>query len=427
MIASFLVKRDRTLFQNISRITKMIICLAPMKTGTRSGFLCRQKIIAAIISPILLLFPTTLFSQNINTPHRSTDSLFQAQQLKDDLLILRQSLEEGHPGLYRYTPKDELDKRFDEIDRRLDHPMSEIEFYMLVDPLITDIHCGHTRLALSVGTNALFNNLPISIPFSFKFIGQKTYLLYNYSENTDLEMGGEVISIDGKPIDEIVAPMLPLINANAHIQTSKYRYLEKANNFSRWYALLYGQRQSFTIVYRSLKNAKMCSLQIKGISKEAMTKISKERYPGLHGEVPPITLRYDNDLPILTIRTFEGGCYEDFSISYADFMKKAFEEFKEKGAANLIVDLRDNDGGDDEKGNLLTAYLLDKPYDYYKSCEFKKDEYTFLGKTNISAEDAEMIKKVRERTRMAGMISLNTRILGSRKSVSRPFPGAFIF
>ena len=42
----------------------------------------------------------------------SLDQLFQPEQMKEDLKILRQALEEGHPGLYLYTTKDDFDKKF---------------------------------------------------------------------------------------------------------------------------------------------------------------------------------------------------------------------------------------------------------------------------------------------------------------------------
>ncbi len=37
---------------------------------------------------------------------------FEPQQLREDFQIARQSLEEAHPGLYRYTKKADLDRIF---------------------------------------------------------------------------------------------------------------------------------------------------------------------------------------------------------------------------------------------------------------------------------------------------------------------------
>ncbi|HWW60328.1 MAG TPA: hypothetical protein VN181_03080, partial [Thermoanaerobaculia bacterium] len=73
-------------------------------------------------------------------------------ELKEDLHILRQTFEDAHAGLYRYTPKAELDAAFDAVEAQLDRPMQELEFYRLLAPLIDRIHDGHTGLSPSRDT-----------------------------------------------------------------------------------------------------------------------------------------------------------------------------------------------------------------------------------------------------------------------------------
>jgi len=64
--------------------------------------------------------------------------------LRDDFQIARPSLEEGHSGIYRYTPKSELDRAFDSTAAKLDHPMNALEFLRILAPVVADIKCGHT-------------------------------------------------------------------------------------------------------------------------------------------------------------------------------------------------------------------------------------------------------------------------------------------
>src|SRR5262249_41622227 len=66
------------------------------------------------------------------------------EKLREDFRILRSALEEGHPGIYRYTPKEVLDQRFDEAEKALDHPMNVYEFYRVVAPGVAALKCGHT-------------------------------------------------------------------------------------------------------------------------------------------------------------------------------------------------------------------------------------------------------------------------------------------
>jgi len=339
------------------------------------------------------IFPVNSNSQNVNTPNYNIDSLFTVNQLSEDLVILREALEEGHAGLYRYSSKEGLDEMLEKIDRKLTEPMSEFDFFLELQPLIAEINCGHTRLGLSTDGNASLNMQPISIPFSLKFINNKIYLLYNYSEIEDLMMGGEVISINGNPIDKILQNMLSLISSDAHIQSSKYHYLEKVNNFSRFYIFLYGKCTSFSITYKSQITNEKRTIDVTGISKKTMATIKKERYPELSKKLPPISIRYIEDIPILIIRTFNSSDYSESNISYPEFLKEFFLELKEKDVNKLIIDLRNNDGGDDEYGRILTSYLLDEAFYYYNMLEYKKTTYEFLEYTNIPSEDWEAIVK----------------------------------
>ncbi|HYG41268.1 MAG TPA: S41 family peptidase, partial [Cytophagales bacterium] len=51
---------------------------------------------------------------------------------------------------------------------------------------------------------------------------------------------------------------------------------------------------------------------------------------------------------------------------YKDFLKKTFKELKNRNIENLILDLRNNEGGEETYGILLYSYLTDKPFHYYK-------------------------------------------------------------
>ena len=71
------------------------------------------------------------------------------EKLREDFRILHAALEEGHPGIYRYTPKEELDKRFDRAERALDRPMNVYEFYRVVAPAVAGLKCGHTAVRVN--------------------------------------------------------------------------------------------------------------------------------------------------------------------------------------------------------------------------------------------------------------------------------------
>src|ERR1700722_356905 len=88
-----------------------------------------------------------------NTRTPNDDILSRAETLRD-FDFMRASLEEGHTGLYRYTPKVEMDAVFDAQKALLTHPMTRFEFLGIVSETLSRIRCGHTRFLLDQQTVA---------------------------------------------------------------------------------------------------------------------------------------------------------------------------------------------------------------------------------------------------------------------------------
>ncbi|MCP4151680.1 MAG: hypothetical protein GY757_28310 [bacterium] len=306
---------------------------------------------------------------------------YSVKELKEDFSLLRRSLEEGHGGLYRYTPKEEMDGLFDGVFRRLTKPMTGIEFHRLLLPVIATINDGHTFFYPAYKDLAILTAQPVMMPFKLIFIKGKGFLFRNYSSIKGLEAGGEVLSVNNKPFPEIIAEMLPLICSDAHVLSSKYQTLQQPRRFGLLYNLLYGPTTEYSIAYRPPNSTGTKNIKCSGINAMELAAVSRRRFPDDSNYKPSFQLEYRSNTPILTISTFAGG------MAYPGFLKKTFEELDKKKAQNLIIDLRDNRGGRDEYGKILCAYLLDKPFDYYKFLELNHSQYAFLKHTNMPNAD----------------------------------------
>jgi hypothetical protein len=240
---------------------------------------------------------------------------FTPEQLKSDFKLLRDALEEGHGGLYYYTPKEELDQQFDRILKSLDQPLTEVDFFRLLAPLIANINDGHTGILLSPAYRAYLENEPVLLPFNLRFIGQKTYIFRNYSQDKDFVVGGEVISINNRPVSEILEQMMTVIPSDGHIQTSKFRRLENTARFGETYNLLFGKTTSYSIAYRTADTNELRQVKVQGINRQEMNRIFEERYPDVARDLPPIELEYRENIAVLTIKTFGSAGYKRAGIS----------------------------------------------------------------------------------------------------------------
>jgi hypothetical protein len=372
---------------------------------------------------IISLFLVLAKAQESQAEAFDPEKKFPPEHLKSDFELLREALEEGHGGLYYYTPKEELDRQFDRILRSLDQSLTELDFFRLLAPLIASIHDGHTGILLSPAYRTYLENEPVLLPFNLRFIEQKTYIFRNYSQDEDFVAGGEVISINEYPISEILERMMPVIPSDGHVQTSKYRRLENTARFGETYNLLFGKTISYSITYRTADDNELNQVKVKGINRKELNSIFEERYTDVPRNLPPIELEYRENIAVLTIRTFGSAGYRRAGISYPSFMKSTFKELEEKKINHLIIDLRNNGGGDDLYGKILVAYLMDRPFKYYEHLRVRNKELAFLAHTNVPEESRKALASRLKQNESGTYDLLFHPNLGEQKPMQPTFKG----
>jgi C-terminal processing protease CtpA/Prc len=72
---------------------------------------------------------------------------------------------------------------------------------------------------------------------------------------------------------------------------------------------------------------------------------------------------------LLTIASFQQES------DYESFLAQAFKRLREARIRTLIIDLRNNGGGEDEYGAMLVSYLASEPFAYYRSLQAKSDHF----------------------------------------------------
>jgi hypothetical protein len=108
-----------------------------------------QKFLPAILFYLIILLYSCTTTKNYN-PNKK----FSAQQLQQDFSLLRNILEQKHPSLYWYTPKDSMDMYFDKYYNNIKDSMTEQQFgWKIVAPLTDKTHCGHNSFSRCKGFN----------------------------------------------------------------------------------------------------------------------------------------------------------------------------------------------------------------------------------------------------------------------------------
>jgi len=284
-------------------------------------------------------------------------------QLQADFDLFCQALEEAHPGLYRYNSKKDFDYLLREVSQKIDHEMTQQEFYQLLAPVVGQIKCGHTKFHPdnNWASNFYFNVEKV-FPWRLHFDGDKAYVLGDYIHSGDVPKSVEIVSIQGKPVSEIIHEMLPFFFSDANNIT--FKYLELDHYFSAYYANLFDGPERFSVVYKTAAGVK--KQNIAPVSHSVIEEYEKEQEE-LNTNIPPYSLEFVSDkTALLTIRSF---WEEADGLSFEKFLKTSFQTIREKQVENLIIDLRNNEGGIDKRGALLMSYLTNKEFGYYDRLE----------------------------------------------------------
>ncbi len=314
---------------------------------------------------IASLFIITVFINCTVSKSYSPSKKFSPQQLQDDYRLFRASLEDAHPSLYWYTTKDSLDAFFEVGRNKLNDSLTEPQFRAVLSYVISKIHCGHTTVRPSKAAANYFGGQS-PFPLFIKAWPDTMVVTANINRrDTNIVRGVILKAIDGKPINFIVDSLFSFISADGYNATHKYQTLSNGNTFRNLYTSVFGLKQKTSVEFidtsgrlrtalLNLYNPRLDtqprrSVPIKFPSKKEQKKLLLESMR---------SLRIDTSLntAFMEVNTFTKGN------GLRGFFRNSFQQIREQGIQNLVVDMRANGGGSVTLSNLLTKYIADKPF-----------------------------------------------------------------
>ena len=133
------------------------------------------------------------------------------EELKYDLDFLIQTLEDVHPDLYRYTPQEEIYKMKQDIEEDLSEPLTRLEFYRKVAPLVTRIGDGHTYITYPVEElNEYINGGGRLFPLDVRIIGERLFVVVDYTG--EIPPGAEILKINGFSISQLIEELTKYVS-----------------------------------------------------------------------------------------------------------------------------------------------------------------------------------------------------------------------
>ncbi len=285
------------------------------------------------------------------------------QQLREDFRFMIQSLEQHNPTLFQYHSKTTIQDRWDSLKSTLVAPIQDLEYHRILAHAVALAREGHIVLGDKEAPfyAGFFNDKFKILPLEIKWINNRLYIWRNYSSDSILTKGDEIISLNGRNPVDIQKKIFPYISADGYIETYKNQLF--AREFAAHYFWFIEQCDSFEIDYINQKNKKQESIILKALSRPQMSRwatikgFRKETELGIN---QLYSLYQQETTAVLGLRSFDETLCTKHQVVAATFYKKIFERIKKNNIKNLIIDLRNNQGGLKEFVDKLMPYVLKK-------------------------------------------------------------------
>lgn len=308
---------------------------------------------------LLLIFVMAL-SEDIKSQTLSPD------ELKADFQIFRKALEAKHPEMYKYTSQKDYSDLFDRTLNSLNSPMTSREFYVTMSPLIVALRCGHTKW-LVPGKDMYYPFFEENLfPLDLYFLDNRVFVMGSFT-GEKVPLGGELISLNGEPPDQIKARLFNNLSfGDGYSVGGKYYQLN--NFFPGIYSTFYGTSQSYDVEIESDEIVTIYNFKGAGLEeiKSYQKKADAEGDPFSFELIDGTTARLD-------INRFFAYPGEE---NYHKLLKNVFREVESNKISDLIIDLRGNEGGNENWGIELYRYLAREPFRYYDRITVQKKEKT---------------------------------------------------
>lgn len=309
-----------------------------------------------------LQFSTLIFCLLSLSSFGQSSAKFTREAVLEDLKTLRESLKDAHYNLYAYTAEKEFEATYTKVKNSIKKDsLSLLETTSIFQRLISVVNNGHTEIDFpgqSYGTYAYAGGTVF--PLEIAFENGKSLVRKNFSDDKSIQIGSEILGINGNSMAEILSKIYPQVSAERpyfkNVKIEMY-------SFPRYYWQVFGKQDDFEVEIRT-----------DGKTKEHAFKAVNliDGYEMKRNEVmnAKMELKFLENSAYLNPGDFSGDQQK-----YQQFIDSAFVAIKERQSKNLIVDLRNNRGGDNAFSDYLISFFADKPFTWNSNFTLKTSKF----------------------------------------------------
>lgn len=321
------------------------------------------------------------------------DPLIAPEVVRTDLSNLYQSLQAAHFNLFAYRSQTEYDAYFQQLSDSVTEPMTRLEVNKLFMRFVAYGKVGHAKVNFPIPQYANYlQQGGTLIPLDIRVVGERILIARNYSTDERLKTGTELLAINGRSSPYWLNRTLEYVSA----ERSYMAYAQLESMFPRLMWLVTGQQDEYELIIRTEAGNETVAVK-------AVPVMTVEEYKASMEET-----FYDREASMLSSKIAylrPGPFYSTDDIGdlggFESFIRDAFTAFIQRGAEELILDLRNNPGGDNSFSDPMIAWFADQPFHFASRYEVKASPQTRTVLASLAEQypyglSAQMAKRIEE-------------------------------
>lgn len=296
------------------------------------------------------------------------DRILKPREMKKDLKVFRKIRDKANSGFYIYRTKADIDSIYQWAFQQTETPLAFADFYKVLLTLTDFEGSNHNGTELPISPIRFIEEDKGFFPLFLKHIDEDKAVTNN--RNDKIPLGSEIISINGKSLAEILQRFYKYFPTDGYNKTAKTK-LSIENSFGWLYPFEFGINDSFVIEYKKPSSNKVEKVILPSISNDE----NNEKYYQRHSAKIDSIINFDvqekysfesldDNTALLSFRIFTmANNKEDPNFKvFSEYLDSIFLKLKNEKYKHLIIDIRNNPGGNDPTYEKVFTYLTEHPF-----------------------------------------------------------------
>lgn len=273
--------------------------------------------------------------------------------VKEDIQFWLTTMEESHVNMYHSISRQSMQQLADSLLNNFTDSITHTDAIFIFSRLGAALNEGHVGLVSSRITDSLYNQ-SLRFPFQLQKITEDAWIIaYDISSVQKLEMNDKITAINNIPVSDLNKRFKVLFGGLESWRREQVAY------YSRKLLFLAGISSPFQI--DAIKeNGSTIRFTVEGFHRSQADSITKMLTAKMNQQSnKPYEFSWlKNGIGYLNYRNMRNDPTQPFD----QFLKNVFKSLKDSSSRGLIIDLRENGGGDSQLGEQLLAHFNKKPY-----------------------------------------------------------------